>query len=252
MTQDFTFYTRISGSSDGTHELRSIPLSKLVADHDFITALFLSLTGRMPATAERRILDAIMTVSIDHGAGPASITAARIVASTGNNVLTAMSAVPTALGPRHGAAIGGCMQALTELAELTEELNDLEKAAHELVVRYREAGKRIPGYGHAHYRDEDPRAHQLFRIAQEEGLDPTMVNQAITLEQALEQVIGRKLVLNVDGAIAALLKTIDMPIKAGNALFAVSRMAGSIAHILEEQESGEMRRVPESNITYSK
>ncbi len=250
MTQDFTFTTKISGSNGEEHELRGVPLSTLVAEHDFITALFLSLTGRLPEPAERRILDAIMTISIDHGAGPASITTARTVASTGNDVLTAMSAVPTTLGPRHGAAIGGCMQVLTELETLNKEVQDLEQAAHRLVVQYREAGKRIPGFGHPHYRDEDPRTQQLFDLAREVGLDPLYVNSAITLEQALEQVIGRKLILNVDGAIAALLKTMGMPVQAGNALFAASRMAGSIAHIIEEQGEGQMRRVSNEEIAY--
>jgi citryl-CoA lyase len=110
---------------------------------------------------------------------------------------------------------------------------------------------RIPGFGHPNYKTEDPRAVQLFKIAQEAGLDPKYVNIAQMLEMALEKEHGKKLVINIDGAIAALLATIGLDPLAGNAIFGVSRVAGSIAHIIEESnENKTVRRLPEEMVEY--
>jgi citrate synthase len=251
MPSSLHFTTTISGERDGQHELRGVPLTQLIAEEDFIGTLFLSLTGRRATATDKHVLDAIMTGSIDHGADSPSMTVARMVASTGNDAVTALSALPTAMGRKHGGAVSGCMEVLYELQRRTAASNDAEASAREIVIEYRERGERIPGYGHAVYRDEDPRSTQLFEIAREVGLEPTFVNLALTLEQALEQIIGRKLVLNVDGANAALLASLDIPAAAGNALFAVARMAGAIAHIVEEQEQGKMRRISGEDVEYS-
>lgn len=249
MVQNLTFTTKISGHTEQGVELRGHQLTDLVKEANFVATLFLSLTGRSPQPAEEKILNAVLVASIDHGVNPASGFVPRVVAASGNDVLTAMASTLLALGPYHGGAITGTMEVL---AALNSNGPDKEKACAQLVAEYRQTKKRVPGYGHAQYREEDPRTTQLFNLAQQAGLQPDFIQLARLLELKIEENLGRKLVLNVDGAIAALLLSLGIDPKAGNALFGVARVAGSIAHIVEEQNSGEwVRRLDDEQVTYT-
>ena len=102
------------------------------------------------------------------------------------------------------------------------------------------------------YTKSDPRAVQLFQLAREEGLDILYMNLAKQMEHSLEQKLNKSLVLNIDGALAALLLTIGIDPLAGNAIFGLARVAGSIAHIVEEKNSKVgVRRIKPADIEYA-
>src|SRR5690606_32202873 len=101
--------------------------------------------------------------------------------------------------------------------------------------------------------EEDPRTQQLFELARKAKLSNNFTNLALMLEHALERELGRKLVLNIDGAVAALLLTMGISPKAGNAIFGLARVAGSIAHVVEEQADGDwVRRLPKEAVDYER
>ncbi|PIR59167.1 MAG: hypothetical protein COU69_02155 [Candidatus Pacebacteria bacterium CG10_big_fil_rev_8_21_14_0_10_56_10] len=247
MSQDLTFTTAISRLGERGVEVRGVPLSDLVAEADFVKTLFFHLTGRQPVTGELKLLNAMLVAALDHGVQPASGFVPRVVASVGNDVLTAMAATLLALGPYHGGAVTGAMKAMIEIKHKGE---NVEAACRELVQEYRQAGRRVPGFGHPHYTQKDPRAQQLFHLAHDHDLPLEYINLATILETTLEHQLRRKLVLNIDGAIAALLLTIGIDPIAGNALFGLARVAGSIAHIVEEQTSDAgVRRLSDQAVT---
>lgn len=239
MVQDLTFKTRISNHAHDGLYLRGIPLTQLIEEADFVSTLFLSMVGRKPKSSELKVLNAVLVAAIDHGIEPSSGFVPRVVAASGNDILTAMASSLLALGPYHGGAISACMDVLLETNRLNE---DKEAAAREMILHYKELHKRVPGFGHPHYKDEDPRTKQLFEVARTAGLDSSYPNLARIMENTLEEVMNRRLVLNIDGAMAALLLAMDISPLAGNAIFGVARVAGSIAHIIEEQSSGEWVR----------
>lgn len=246
MVQDLTFKTAISHQTKEGLMLRDFPLTELIQESDFVSTLFLSLVGRKPKANEKRILNAILISAIDHGIEPASGFVPRVVAASGNDMLPTMASALLALGPYHGGAITNCMNMLLEANALNE---DKEKAAREIVVRYSEKKVRLPGFGHPHYKTEDPRTKQLFDIAREVGVPLEFPSLAQMIELALEDNLNRKLVLNIDGAIASLLLAMDISPQAGNALFGLARVAGCISHIIEEQSSGNwVRRLPEGSV----
>lgn len=248
MSQDLTFSTAISGHTDRDIELRGVPLTELIAEANFVATLFLSLTGRRPTVPEEKVLNALLVAAIDHGIEPSSGFVPRVVAASGNSILTCMAASLLALGPYHGGAITGAMEVLTLVDEHSE---DKEISATWLVKKYRAEGKRIPGFGHPLYKDKDPRTQQLFQLAREAGLSLDYMNLALQIEHTLEEETLKKLVINVDGALAALLLTMGIHPLAGNAIFGVARAAGSIAHSIEEQTSGKwVRRLSSSAIQY--
>lgn len=242
------FSTSISGHTSKGLVLRGEKLLDLIDDADFVSTFFLSLTGRKPKKNEKKILNAILVSSIDHGINPASGFVPRVVASSGNDILTCMASSLLALGPYHGGAITGSMNVLQVVAA---DGDDREKACERLIDEYRLQKKRIPGFGHPVYKDKDPRAEKLFTLAREADLEIDFMNLAKLMEHSLEQKLNKKLILNIDGAIAALLLTLGIDPIAGNALFGLARVAGSIAHIVEEQKSGKwVRRVKPEDIEY--
>jgi citryl-CoA lyase len=247
MVQDMTFTTTVSGQTQQGIELRGHALSTLIGKHSFSQVLFLSLTGKLPSTAQDAVLNAILVASIDHGVQSASGFVPRVVAASGNPILPAMASTLLALGPFHGGAVSDAMKVIGQLV-LAE---DVEQAALALATEYRAAKKRVSGFGHPHYKDADPRAQQLFQIAREAGLELRALDTAMTLEAAIETVVGKRLILNIDGAVAALCVALGLPDDAGNALFGLARVGGSIAHIIEERSSGEwVRRLPDTAAQY--
>ncbi|MCA9369655.1 MAG: hypothetical protein H6774_01200 [Pseudomonadales bacterium] len=237
MSAGLHFDTTVSTTaSDGSHLLRGKALTECIDDADFVSTFFLSLTGREPTQVESRLLNAMLVASLDHGVEPSSMFVPRVVASTGNEMLHCMATSLLALGPLHGGAITGAMEMFYSL----KDKEDKEQACVQLVEEFRAKKKRVPGYGHPKYKDKttgDPRAQQLLQMAEKGGLDTSVTMTARILENTLEWKLNKVLVLNIDGAMAALLTTFGIAPEAGNGIFGVARVAGSIAHIVEEQES---------------
>jgi citrate synthase len=247
MSHDVQFTTTVSHHTKDGVELRGRSLSSLINQADFVSTFFLSLTGRAPTEPERVIFNAILTACIDHGIEPASGFVPRVIAASGNEVKTAMAGTILSIGEYHGGAI---TKAMETLQSIHSQRPSIEKACVSLVTTTKERHERIMGFGHAIYKDADPRAEELLKLAMKHGLSPDYISIARTLEQTLEQITRKKLVLNVDGAIAALLLTMEFDPLAGTAIFALARTAGSIAHIIEElRQNQPVRRLPEGSVT---
>ena len=251
MPRPLKFQTSVSGETERGIELRGQLLSDLVEESDFISTFFLSLAGRKPTAAELKLLNAIMVASFTHGLNAASGFVPRVVAASGNEILHCMATTLLALGPYHGGAITGAMKVFYEIANSP----DVEKKSAEVVRSWLGAKKRLPGYGHPVYKYKetgDPRSRQLFAMARATKFDPVFLNISEMVEDLLEKETKKVLVLNVDGAVAALLCGMGFDAKAGNAVFGVARVAGSVAHIVEEQNSGEwIRRLDEGDVEYT-
>lgn len=249
MIQNLQFRTSVSGHEDGRLKLRGIDLEELINQADFVSTFFLAVTGKKPKDSESKILNAILVACIDHGIEPASGFVPRVVAASGNDILTAMASTLMALGPYHGGALTPAMEVFRRADEQSE--GDIESSVLKIISEYRQQKKRVPGFGHAVYKDFDPRAQQLFLMARKLGVSLKFLDIALSFETLLEQETGRRLVLNIDGAIAALLLALGFDPIAGNGIFALSRVAGSIAHIVEEQKSGNwVRRLDSKDVVH--
>ena len=82
---------------------------------------------------------------------------------------------------------------------------------------------------------KDPRAIRLFELARELGVAGEHVEMAAVLQKAIEDKLGRKLPINVDGAVAAVLCDLGLPSDMGNAFFMIARLPGLVAHAREER-----------------
>lgn len=220
-----TWKTSIADSRPDGAVIRGYKLTDCIEKLTFSEMVFLLWTGKRPRQQEARVLDAMLVACAEHGIAPPSAQAARIVMSGGNPMNAALAAGVLACGDVHGGAIEACAKML---------FDSKGKQAADVVNTYRGQGRRMPGFGHKLYAD-DPRTAALFKIAQEQGVAGEYMRLVLALEAELEKSAGKKLCLNVDGAIAALLCDMGIDWRFGKGLFALSRSAGLVAHICEEQ-----------------
>ncbi len=230
-----TWKTSITKVEPNKLLLRGYRLDDLMGVVTFSQGIFLALRGDLPTEKESKILDAILVSSIDHGVTPPSCLAARTIASTGAPLNAALAGAILAISKHHGGAIADTMELFQQAVSRWETLKETrEEAALAMIQEYRDAGKRLPGYGHRLH-TKDPRSERLFQLAHELDLARDYVKMAAAIETGIEKTLGKHLPLNVDGAIAALLCEMGFPSKLGNAFFMMARVAGVIAHVFEEQ-----------------
>jgi len=109
------------------------------------------------------------------------------------------------------------------------------------------------GFGHKIYKDSDPRVNQVLMLCRELGYESDYVDKALAIEKAIEEVKGKKLVLNIDGLAAALLLSFGFSSEVGKGLFIIARTPGLVAQAVEEKQAkAGVRRVDEEDIEYVK
>ena len=225
--------------------VRGYRVDELMGKISFGQAVYLLLRGELPSRNVGRLMEAMLVSSIDHGVTPPSTLAAMTVASTGSTLNAALATGVLAINKFHGGAIEDCMRFLQEVwAFKAEKKLSAEEAAATLIRQYREQKKRISGFGHR-YHTQDPRTRKLFSMAKELGIAGEFVDIAEAVEAELQKALGKKLPINVDGAIATLLCELEFPPALANAFFIMARMPGWVAHIYEEQTRQKPMRVIE-------
>ena len=207
----------------------------LMQQATFTDLIYLLHHQRLPTSAERRLIDAILIGVADHGPGAPSCAASRLAAS-GNrqSPSAAIAAGILTIGDEHGGAGAGCMEMIEAgLADARRNGQSLDASAARMVDEARAAGKRLPGFGHRVHSAVDPRVAVLFGLAQDSGLAGDGIGFARALEAAIRERI-KPLPLNIDGALAAILVDLGFPSMVGKLLFIVGRVAGLSAEVLEE------------------
>ncbi len=223
----------------------------LIGNIPFAHVVYLLLKGELPSKNHGRMIDAIITACIDHGVTPPSSIAARVVASGGVPLPTAVAAGILAIGDAHGGAIEKGAKFLQEgITRMEEEDKTIEEIAKILVKEARERRERILGFGHRVH-TSDPRTKKLFTLAEELGIAGEHVELSKAIEEELEASTGRKLPINVDGAIAAIISDMGFDWRLGKAFFLIGRVVGLVAHVYEEQTMFKpMRKLVEIPATY--
>ncbi len=215
--------------------VRGYPLNDLIGKANFGQMVYLLFKGELPGRREGDMIEAILTSSVDHGATPPSVLSALTVASTGAPLNAAVAAGILSISKFHGGAIEDCMLILKEGLSLKQEKQlSIEEAAEELVKSYKARKKKLSGFGHRIH-TADPRTARLLALAEEYGLSGEHIAMARAIETKLQEITGKTLPLNVDGAIGALLAEMDFDPQLANAFFMIARLPGLVAHIIEEK-----------------
>ncbi len=196
------------------------------------------LTGERPSGLATRAFDVALVLHADHELN-ASTFAARVVAATMSDLHSAVVAAIGALkGPLHGGANADVMRMLLEIGKD----GPVERA--EEIVRAKLARKeKIPGFGHRVYRTEDPRATHLRQMSRdlcERSGQPIWFD----MSQRIEALVKAEKTLNpnVDFYSASTYHALGIPIDLFTPIFAVSRISGWTAHVLEQHANNRLIR----------
>jgi len=201
------------------------------------------LTGKIPEEQHVKALDAYLVLLADHGMNASTFTA-RVVASTESDIVSAVVAAIGALkGPLHGGAPSKVQDMLQAIGTIENAENWLRNA----LAR----GERLMGFGHRVYKTEDPRAEELRDLAhladpQEFVLARRVEELALALLK--ERKPDQRLNTNVEFYSAVLLASVGLPGDLFTPTFAVSRVVGWTAHILEQVSNNRLIR-PEADYT---
>ncbi|HEY8346072.1 MAG TPA: citrate synthase [Symbiobacteriaceae bacterium] len=185
------------------------------------------LRGEEPDPFEARVFDVALILHADHELN-ASTFSARVTISTLTDIYSAItSAVGTLKGPLHGGANERVMRMEMEIGDISRAEQWIKDALAQK--------KKIMGFGHRVYRTKDPRAYILESLAEEVGRRAGNTKW-FEMTRVIEQTVLREkgLYPNVDLYSGAAYYVMGIPIDLFTPIFAVSRIAGWTAHILEQ------------------
>jgi len=193
------------------------------------------LKGELPNEFDAHVMDVALILQADHELNASTFTA-RVVAGTLADMYSAVTAALGALsGPLHGGANTAVMKMLLEIGSLDRV---------ESFVREALANKRkIMGWGHAVYRTDDPRATHLRKLSKEMGErkgDTKWYDMTAKVEEVMKREKG--LLPNVDAYSASTYYMMGIPLDLYTPIFAISRISGWTAHILEQYENNKLIR----------
>jgi len=232
--------------------IRGYRIEDLIGDYSFAETVYLLFTGKLANKEEGLIMDAMLTSCVDHSLASPSTDALRFVAASGTSIQAAIAAGILTFGKYHAASIEPCAQMLQEgvIKRNQDPQMPIETLAQQIVQEYRENKKRVIGYGHA-YHKEDPRTRKLLQLAKDLEVAKDHVALAEAIETELERQVGKKLILNVDGTIAAIISDIGIDWKLATAFFIISRIPGLAAHYFEQiTKERPYKTVPLEEISY--
>ncbi|WP_207930568.1 citryl-CoA lyase [Streptomyces hainanensis] len=231
--------TAVTEIHPGVIRLRGYPVEQLVGRITFAEQIWLMLRGELPTPVQGRLLEAALVAAVDHGPQAPSIAAARMAATCGVGLNSAVATGAGLLGDVHGGAGQQCMEVLARVVGGED--------AGAVVADFRARRAYVPGFGHR-FHPRDPRRDPLLALvgeAVERGEVPGHALAAgLAVEAALAEGRARPVPMNIDGATAIIYAELGFPPELGRGLFVLSRSVGILAHAWEETSSGSRIKGP--------
>jgi citrate synthase len=199
-------------------------------------AFLYMLNGDVPTGVAERTLDVALILHADHEFN-ASTFAARVTAATLSDMHSAItSAVGALIGPLHGGANEGVIHML-------QKIGSLENVEPWVTEFLSDRNHRIMGFGHRVYRGADPRATHLREMSRKLG-EQTGDMKFWEMSKRVEELVWeqKRLNANVDFYSASTYWALGMPTDLFTPIFAVSRIAGWTAHVLEQYSDNRIIR----------
>ncbi len=199
------------------------------------------LRGKECDQLEARIVDVALTLHAEHGMN-ASTFAARVTAGT---LADMHSAITAAIGALKGPLHGGANEQVMEMLQQIGAPDNAEKWVRDALGR----GEKIMGFGHRVYKTTDPRAPILKQLAEELNARSGGKSQWLEISEIIQRVVreemdrkGKKIYPNVDFFSASVYYTLGIPKDLFTNIFAMARMAGWTAHIIEQHKDNRLIR----------
>lgn len=198
------------------------------------------LNGEKPSEVATKVMDVALTLHAEHSMNASTFTC-RV---TGSTLATPYASVCSAVGSLSGRLHGGANErVLATLATIEDTSEDGVRAWARNAL---DTKQKIMGFGHRVYKVKDPRAKILQGLATElfEALGPTPVyDTAVRLENSMEEFVGAKGIYpNVDFYSGIVYEKLGIPVEIFTPVFAIARVSGWLAHLLEQLEDNRIFR----------
>jgi citrate synthase len=195
----------------------------------FTEYFHLLLTGTEPTEEQRFFLDLLLVSIAEHGMMPTNVAARMTLAADPGSLQGAVAAGILGAGP----VILGTSESC---ARLLEDARTSGREPREIVEEIHADEGKVPGFGHPVHKPVDPRAERILELADERGVSGQHVALSRAFRDAVHQVWGKPLTMNVSMPIAAVMLDLGFPATAAKAVPLLARTAGLLAHLAEELE----------------
>jgi citrate synthase len=196
----------------------------------FTEYFHLLLTGREPTAEQRYFLDLLLVAIAEHGLTPTAVAARMTLAADPDSLQGAVAAGILGCGPVILGTADECARLLAETRASGAEPVEAARAI-------RAAGGKAPGFGHPLHKPLDPRAERILELADQRGVSGEHVALARAFREAVAEVWGRPLTMNVSMPIAAVMLDLGFDTAAVKGVPILARTAGLLAHLAEEREA---------------
>lgn len=224
--------TTVFTDKDGVEKYKSIPVEELLTG-SIEETIWLLWTGKKPSKIQAELAKKIIILTADHGPAVAGAYATILATSAGLPLPQAVASGVQMIGPKFGGAAG--LAAKNFVAKVGA--NDT---------------KLYPGFGHKVFSKSKPdvRVKELIDFAKKNLKSTPNLDFALEIQEELLKK-NEKLILNIDGAIGAILLDLEFPIEGIDGFFTLARTIGFIAHYIDQKERGTgLIRLPSNLVFY--
>lgn len=206
----------------------------IIGKMSFTEVMIMQILGRRARAVDVRMVDAVLVTLMEHGLTPSAIATRLIYMSAPENLQGAVASGLMAVGSQFVGTMENCSRLLDRIRQAPDG------AAEALIIarEHRAARQALPGFGHHLHKPDDPRSIKLLALAEAE---PELKGDALRalrqLAAAIDEVYGKHITINATGAVAALLSEIGVPTALMRGFAVISRAAGLVSHVAEEQQS---------------
>lgn len=204
----------------------------LLGKKTFVEVLFIQITGRTPRPIDIKIIDAILITLMEHGLTPSAISTRLTYMSAPESLQGAVAAGLQAVGSQFVGTMENCSKLLERILAAPDQKSEIDK----IIAEYQSNKSHIPGFGHHLHKPDDPRSKKLFEIAlSDAAFDRSHIDALMALGKAIDKAYKKHITINATGAVAALLGGLGIPTDLMRGFAVISRAAGLVSHIAEEQ-----------------
>jgi citrate synthase len=240
--------TSLIQMSPGVIELRGVPIQDLIGRMSLVDMIWLMLRGDTPHPRQAALLEAALVAGVDHGPQAPSIAAARMAATCGVGLNSAIATGVNMLGDAHGGAGQQCVELLTDVCDRSAAGSEIHEAAREAIKAWQATRSRyVPGFGHR-FHPVDPRRDPLLDLVARAVTDGVVEGRflaaAVAIEAALQRPGRRPVPMNIDGCTAVIYAELGFAAPLARGLFVLSRSVGILAHAWEETQESRRNKGP--------
>jgi len=233
--------TEIVDIAPGMIRVRGYAIEDLIGHISFPAMIWLVTRGELPSEAEAELLGAVLVAGVDHGPQAPAVAIARMAATCGVGLNSAMASGVNVLGDVHGGAGQQCMELLADADGRHKIGAPLNEAVSAALKDFRAGHRFVPGFGHR-FHPVDPRAKRLSQMLRAAARKGTVSGRYLAIGEAVQKRLskdtGRSLPMNIDGITAVVLSELGFPPELGRGVFILSRSVGICAHAFEQSRQG--------------